>query len=129
MRRSRPALSEMEMAEIKTVRKIIATMDVIVARAKAEFRQHARDINHSSEIVMARTQQLDKKKNWACRTRQWLERSENATVGTDWSLPASPIQGPADPLIFPANARFENGQWALSFLDLSSVLRIDTCTP
>ena len=62
MRRSRPALSEMEMAEIKTVRKIIGTMDVIVARAKAEFRQHARDINHSSEIVMARTQQLDKKK-------------------------------------------------------------------
>ena len=55
-------MSEMEMAEIKTVRKIIATMDVIVARAKAEFRQHARDINHSSEIVMARTQQLDKKK-------------------------------------------------------------------
>lgn len=49
------------MAEIKTVRKIIGTMDVIVARAKAEFRQHARDINHSSEIVMARTQQLDKK--------------------------------------------------------------------
>lgn len=78
------ALSEMNVVEIKTVRKIIATMDENVARAKAEFRQYARDINESTGIVTVRTQQLMKEKNWACRFRQWLERSENTTMSTDW---------------------------------------------
>lgn len=41
------ALSEMEVIEIKTVRKTIATMDEKFARAKAEVRKHARDINES----------------------------------------------------------------------------------
>ena len=39
------------MAEIKTVRKIIATTDVIAIRAKAEIRQHARDIHEGSGIL------------------------------------------------------------------------------
>ena len=52
------ALSEMDVVEIKTVRKIITTMDENVARAKAEFRQYARDINESTGIVTVRTQQL-----------------------------------------------------------------------
>lgn len=54
-------LSEMDVVEIKTVRKTIAAIDDNVARAKAEIRNYAQSFNRCYGIIMARAQQLEGK--------------------------------------------------------------------